>query len=174
MSCSQVIAIPPCIWTASAATLENASLAATRASAADVADGSVTASLTTARADCTATYRSAIRCLSAWTADRAAKLDTVLGVFHGQVQTLRCGADLLGSQQDRSGVGEPGIGADIRGGRGLDPRESPRQVHGLDAVRGEIRPAAQCRTRGRDHDIGHVTIDHITGVEHDRPDPRAL
>ena len=47
--------MPPCIWTASAATLENASLAATRASAADVADGSAMASLTTARADCTAT-----------------------------------------------------------------------------------------------------------------------
>ena len=36
MSCSQVIAMPPCIWTASAATVENASLAANRASAADV------------------------------------------------------------------------------------------------------------------------------------------
>ena len=33
-----MIAIPPCIWTASAATFENASLAATRASAAEVED----------------------------------------------------------------------------------------------------------------------------------------
>ena len=55
ISCSQVIAIPPWICTASAATLLNASLAENRASAAEVTDGSATASLTTARADCTAT-----------------------------------------------------------------------------------------------------------------------
>ena len=55
MSLSHVIAMPPCICTASAATAENASLAASLANAADVGDGSATASATTARADCTAT-----------------------------------------------------------------------------------------------------------------------
>jgi hypothetical protein len=55
MSLSQVIAMPPCIWIASAATALNASLASTRASAAEVDDGSAIASSTTARAACTLT-----------------------------------------------------------------------------------------------------------------------
>ena len=41
-------------------------------------------------------------------ADRAAELHAVLGVFDGQVQALGGGADLLGGQQDRGDVGEPG------------------------------------------------------------------
>ena len=45
-------------------------------------------------------------------ADRAAELDAVLGVFDGQVEAFRRGADLLGGHQDRRGVGQPGIGAD--------------------------------------------------------------
>jgi hypothetical protein len=95
MSCSQVIAIPPCIWTDSAATFENASLVATRAHAADVAEGSAIASLTTARAGlhCDVEVGHPLfERLEA--ADRAAELHAVLGVFDGQSQTLRRRADL--------------------------------------------------------------------------------
>ena len=58
--------MPPCNWIASPATVVKASLAASRARAAELAVGSAMASPTTARADCTATYRSAIRCFNAW------------------------------------------------------------------------------------------------------------
>ncbi len=107
--------MPPCICTASAATLENASLAATRASAADVADGSAMAAFDDRprrlHRDVQVGHP-VLECLEA--ADRAAELDAVLGVFDGQVEALRRGADLLGGNQDRRGVGQAGIGADVR------------------------------------------------------------
>ena len=175
MSCSQVIAIPPCIWTASAATFENASLAATRASAADVADGLGDRVVDDGPRGLHRDVQVGHPVLERLeTADRPAELHAVLGVFDGQIQTLRGGADLLGGQQDRRGVGEAGVGADVRGVLGLDPRESTRQVHGVDAVRGEVRPAAQRRAVGGDHDVGDVAVDHVTGVEHHGPDRCAL
>ena len=67
-------------------------------------------------------------------------------------------ADLLGGQQDRGRVGQPGVGADVCGVLRLDPGELARQIHGVDGLRGEARPAAERLAVGGDHDVGDAAV----------------
>ena len=163
--------MPPCICTASAATLVKASLAATRASAADVADGSAMARFDhrprRLHRDVQVGHPVLERLEAA---DRAAELNPVLGVFDGQVETLRRGADLLGGHQDRRGVGQAGIGADVRGVLRLDPRQRAGQVHGVDGLRREGGPPGERLAVGGDDDVGDGAVDHIVGIEDHRAD----
>ena len=90
------------------------------ARAAELAVGSAMASPTTARADCTATYRSAIRCFNAWKLPIGRPNCTLsLGVVDGEFQTAARGTDLFGRQQNGGGIRDAGVGADRLGGAGV-------------------------------------------------------
>ena len=102
--------------------------------------------------------------------DRATELHPVLGVGDGEVQASRRGADLLDGQQDRSSVGQPGVGTHRRGGLGVDHSQPSRRVHGNRWGCGELRPPGQRLTVGRDDDVGDVAVNHIARIKHRRPD----
>src|SRR6478735_6093745 len=171
MSCSQVIAIPPCICTASAATFENASLAATRASAADVWDGSAIASLTTARADCTATYRSAIRCLSAWKLP-IGRPNCTRSLVYSTVRSRHFVAAPICSAANRIAALPASPGSAPMSAESLTSTRASRRVRSIVSTRCAVKVVPRA-SRG-DDDVGDVAVDHIAGVEHDRSDRGAL
>ena len=57
---------------------------------------------------------------------------------------------------------------------GSTPRQPARQVHRVDGLGGETRPAGQGFAVGGDHDVGDCTVHHISGIEHHRADLGAL
>ena len=88
----------------------NASVAATRASAADVGDGASAASFDHGTGRLHRDIKIGHPVLERLeAADRPTELLSLLGVFDGEFQAARGRADLLGGQQDRRGIGHTGI-----------------------------------------------------------------
>ena len=56
----------------------------------------------------------------------------------------------------------------------LQPRQRPRQVHGVDGGRRELGPAGERLAVGGDDDVGDGAVDHEAGVEDDGPDRGAF
>ena len=93
----------------------NASLAATRASAADVGRGFGDSVVDDRAGGLHLDVEVGHPVLERLEAtDRPAELDAVLGVGDGEVEAAARRTDLLDCQQDCRGVGQPGIGAEVR------------------------------------------------------------